>query len=25
MSEQKPKIIKGFDCIAFKRKAQEEI
>jgi len=25
MSEEKPKIIEGFDCIAFKRKAQEQI
>lgn len=25
MSEEKPKIIEGFDCIAFKRKVQEEI
>ena len=25
MSEEKPKIIEGFDCIAFKRQAQEQI
>jgi len=25
MSEEKIKIIEGFDCVAFKRKAQEEI
>jgi hypothetical protein len=25
MSEEKPKIIEGFDCIAFKSKVQEKI